>query len=57
MDCYNNMIKALLVTCGHTQLPGRGFAVVGLFACLLGNPTRERPETATAHTANRCTQL
>jgi len=37
-------------------LPGRGVAIVGSFAYLVGNPTRKRPEAATAHTGGRCTQ-
>jgi len=48
------MIKnALLITAGHTQLPGRGVAYVGSFAYLVGNPTRKRLEAATAHTGGR----
>jgi hypothetical protein len=43
----------LLLTCGHTQLPGCGVANVGSFGYLSGNTTSERPETATAYTAGR----
>jgi hypothetical protein len=42
-------------TAGHMQLPGRGVAYVGSFGYLSGNPTRKRPEAATAHTGERCT--
>lgn len=44
------------VTTGHTQLPCRGVANVGSFAFLVGNPTRKRTETATAHTGGRYSQ-
>lgn len=40
-------------TAGHTQLPGGGVANVGSLAYLVGNPTSERSETATAHTGER----
>jgi len=47
---------SLLLTTGHTQLPGRGVAYVASFAYLVGNPTRKRLEAATAHTGERCQQ-
>jgi len=37
-------------------LPGRGVAQVGSIAYFVGNPTRKRPEAATAHTGGRCVQ-
>jgi hypothetical protein len=37
----------------YTQLPGRGVAYVGSFAYLVGDPTSERSEAATAHTGGR----
>jgi len=42
-----------LPTAGHTQLPCRGVADVSSFAYLSGNTTSDRPEKATAHTADR----
>ena len=44
------------LTSGHTQLPCRGVANAGSFGYLSGNTKSERIETATAHTAERCTQ-
>jgi len=42
-----------VLTAGHTQLPGRRVANVCSFAYLVGNPTRNRIEVATAHTGGR----
>ena len=57
MTNLQNKLKALLLTAGHTQLPGRGVANVCSFAYPVGNPTRKRSEAATAHTGNRCMPL
>jgi hypothetical protein len=45
--------KRLLLTAGHTQLPGGGVANVDSFAYFVGNPTRKRSDAATAHTSER----
>jgi len=46
-----------LLTAGHTQLPSRRVAHVGSFAYLVGNPTTNRTEAATAYTGERWAKL
>ncbi len=49
------MYKSLLLTVGHTQLPGSSVAHVGSFGYISGKSTLKRSDAATAYTGRRCT--